>query len=95
MTSKTKAIGRAALVKAKINSLERLLLEGADMASDAERGDIAGKLMNAHGYVTTAHGLLSDVADMLAAHFNDDPVAFSGGDADDKTPPPPPGDGKP
>jgi hypothetical protein len=95
MTSKTKAIGRAALARATINSLERQILAGVEMTTDAGLTGAAEKLDEAHGLVTTAHDLLTEVAALIAAHFNEDPVAFSGGDADDKTPPPPPGDGKP
>lgn len=94
MSMKTRAIAKAALTKAKINTLERLLLDGVEMADEAGRADIGGKLFAAHGQVTVAHDLLSEVAAMLADHFNDEPTTFSGGDADDKTPPPP-GDGEP
>lgn len=82
--TKARAIAKAALVKAKINTLERLLLDGAEMAVDSERGDVADKIMNAHGHVTTAHSLLSEVAAMLAVHYNDEVSTFSGGD--DKPP---------
>jgi hypothetical protein len=87
--TKVRAIAKAALVKAKINTLERLLLDGVEMATEAQRGDVADKISDAHGHVTTAHGLLSEVAAMLADHYDDDVSTFSGGSADDKEPPAP------
>jgi len=83
--NRTQAIGRAALVRALVNGLERRVQEGIDGASDAGAPAAAAKLTDAQALIEQAHVALTEAAALIAAHFGEaDASAFSGGD--DKPP---------
>lgn len=83
--NRTQAIGRAALVRALVNGLERRVADGIDDATNAGATDVADKLSDAQGHIEQAHVALTQAAALIAAHFEEPDVAlFSGGD--DKPP---------
>lgn len=89
MSPKNRAIGKAALTKAALTTLERLISEGIEDAHEAGIPTVADRLETAQKAVSVAHRKLHDVALALSAAFDEGPEAFSGGD--DKPPPPPEG----
>lgn len=88
MTTKSQAIGRAALLRAAITSTERLLMGDIEAAQAAGRQDIADKLTASLAHVERAHARANEVAGLVAAHFGETDVkVFSGPeDKPDDTP---------
>jgi len=81
MTSKAQAIGRAAVVRAGFNSVERRLQEAIDLAIEAGRPDIADRLSAALSGVEAGHVAANEAAALIAAHYDEGDVSvFSGGD---------------
>ena len=87
MTPKNKAVGKAALAKAALTTLERLIADGIEDAHEEGLPTVADKLTSAQEAVALAHRRLHAVALALSAAFDEQPEAFSGGD--DKPPPSP------
>lgn len=85
MISRSKAVGKAAMVRAHLNGAERQLQEGVEAALEAGRQDIADRLASALVLVEKAHGKATEAAALVAGHFNETDLSlFSGGD--DKPP---------
>lgn len=84
MTPRERATGKAALTKAAIRALERLLDDGIEDARDEGIPNVLDKLIIARKAVAVAHRRLEDVALSLADAFGDNPETFSGGSTDDK-----------
>ncbi len=79
MTTKARAIGRAALLRSAITSAERLLGEAIEDAQAAGRQDIADKLSAALVHIERGHTRANQAATLVAAHFGETDVqVFSG-----------------
>jgi hypothetical protein len=94
MSPKNRAIGKAALTKAALTTLERLNVEALEELADhiptmPELAAVRDRLLGADAAVAVAHRKYHAVALALSAAFDEGPEAFSGGSADDKEPPTP------
>lgn len=88
MTSKTQAIGKAAVVRAALNSVERHLQDAIDLAMEDGRPDIADKLAAAMTHVERGHARANEAAVMVAGHFAEPDVGVFSGPEDKPDPEP-------
>lgn len=90
MTSLPQAIGRAAIVRAGFNSVERRLQEAVDLAIEAGRPDIADRLSAALSGVEAGHVAANEAAALIAAHYGEPDVSVLSGPEDKPDPDPVP-----
>jgi hypothetical protein len=89
MTLQSQAAQQAAIVRTQMRALERRIAWGVSKAEQAGASEVVAALLLSKSCAAALHSALATSAELIAAHFGDDPTIYSGGD--DKPEPTPEG----